>query len=278
LSLLLAAKPTMLKVVVFAVLVVSAFGGLQPSNTVCPSNGGRLQLFPAAEPTSYPDFIPNVFVYTGNGQPLMSGVPQGPFIGNFQNCYFIPNSTLSCSFTVYNDSAQTRPIGTGSLLGTDFAIVQNGSTSYFGGDLTVTTSITNSPFPNPSDASTINFLSGTFLIHYTASDMYPPAGSNQAPLVNTIDYLSSDTGYITLWGSNGWTGTEFDPSTRTTGLDLRFQFLCPPVPPITTCSCDTVPEVYSVSTACTSRGTILRSSTSTCIELGFTASASTAAC
>jgi hypothetical protein len=273
----------MWKAVIFAsLLVVSAFGALAPtSSIVCPSNGGQLELLAAGAPSGYSSFIPNVFVYTGNGQPLMTGTPLGPYIGNFANCVFVPNSTLSCSFTIYNDSALTLPIGTGSFSGSDFFVVSTGGVNFFGGDLLVTTDITSSPFPDASDASTVNFRSGTYTIHYEASQIYPAVGSSQAALLNTIQYTSSTSGFISLWGSNGWNGSSYS-SSRTTGLDLRFSFSCPSVQPIippAECPCTSSADVYSLSSGCASAGaTILRSSSSTCIGLDFVASSSTSSC
>lgn len=263
-------------VVCASLLVVSAFAGILPTApTVCPDNGGVLQLQNGGSASDYPEFIPNVFVYTGGGQ-LMSGVPLGPYIGNFASCIFVPNSTLSCSFTIYNDSALSLPIGTGTFSGSDFSVVLSGGVSYFGGDLTVTTNIPTSPFPNPSDATTINFRSGTFSIHYEASRLFPPTTDSRPALLNTIQYTSSTSGFISLWGSNGWDGTAY--TSPTTGLDLRFSFFCPSAVPIPSpeCPCTSASDVYSLSGSCASSGsTIRRTSDSTCIGLDFIASTST---
>jgi len=269
----------MFRTIVFASLFACALAALAPPPPpVCPSNGGQLQLVAAPTPNGYEQFIPNVFVYTGNGQ-LMTGSPLGPYIGNFQNCFFVPNSTLSCKFTVYNDSALTLAIGTGTLLGTDFAVNASGGTLFFGGDLTVTTTIPSSPFPS-GGPSTVNFRSGTFSIHYEASQLYPAPGSSQAALLNTIQYTAAETGFMSLWGSDGWTGSGYG-SSAATGLDLRFQFFCPPqaiIPPECP-TCSTPSSLYTVSSACASAGsTILRNSPSTCIGLDFESSASTSQC
>jgi len=266
----------MMKVILLAALSVTAvYAAIQPTNpTVCPTNGGRLQIQGAASPAAFPEFIPNVFTYTGNGQPLFSGVPLGPYLGGWTGCYFIPNATLSCSFTVYNDSALTLPIGTGTFSSSNMAIVQSGSTLYYGGDMQVVTTIT-SPIAG-SAANTVNFRSGSFNIHFQAQLQHPDATDARGALANTIQYVTGDSGFITMWGSNGWNGSAYDAATRTTGLDLRLQFFCPNNPPIIVpCeSCTDANSLFTISSSCIGSSPILRRSPSTCIQVAFSSSSS----
>jgi len=259
-----------------ALLLASVSAAIVPAPPVCPTNGGRL-LLSDANLGNTGQFEPNLFVYNGGGQDLMAGTPQGPWISLQQglSCYFIPNTTLSCSFNIYSDSGRTSLIGTGQFSSNNFfTVVDSSGTVFFGGDLAVTTNIPVSP--HPTGASFVNFRSGTYQLHYEAARMFP-TDTSQPALLNTIAYSASDAGVITLWGGNGWNGTAFDASTRTTGLDLRFTFSCPNNPPIIVgCPpCADAGSNFVVPTACIAAEIPVRHhSSTTCVTLSFDASTS----
>jgi len=265
-------------------LVASSFAAISVPG-VCPANGGRLLLTLAGVPSQIGDFLPNVFVYNGNGQPLMSGTPLGPYIklNEGLDCYFIPNSTLSCGFSLYTDILHTNLIGTGSFFSSSFSVVTVGGVNYFGGGMIVNTVIPTSPYPDVTDQSHINFRSGTFDLHYPPLRMFPE-DTTQAVLSNTIKYDNSTAGTFYLWGGNGWTGgADFNPATRTTGFDLVAKFFCPSgeplIPPENCPPCSTASSNFLFSSACPSAVTpVHHHSSSTCITLTMTQSSVATGC
>jgi len=263
-----------LALIVVSLFVASSYAALSPSvSPVCPTNAGRLLLSDSNLGVT-PGFIYNVFVYTGGGQPLMSGVPLGPYIGLQQglNCYFIPNSTLSCPINIYSDAAHTNLIGTGQLSSNSLTTTTDSQGNvYIGGSVNVTTNI---PGGSLTDAAHINFVSNSFNLFYEPTRVFP-TDLSQPPLLNTIQYSSSDSGMITMWGGNGWNGTDYVSTTRTTGLDLRFSFSCPNIPPIiVTCPpCLDTASNFVIPTACTTDEIpVHHHSDTTCITFTFTQS------
>jgi len=205
--------------VVLAVLAASVAGELTPQ-------GCAQYLLSDSALGSTPGFLPNLLFY--NAGSLMSGSPQGPWF-KFQqglNCYFIPNTTLTCPITLYQDSARTQAIGSGSLStdATHQLFVQNG---FIGGDIVLSYTINSGAVTtNPSPAT--NYQSQTTVIHFEPHQTYPATG---AAVANLAQYSADrQSGVLTLWGSNGWNGSAF--SGQTTGLDFRATLSCPQTPPI----------------------------------------------
>jgi hypothetical protein len=268
------------KVLAFALILSFASAAvIPPPASVCPRNSGRL-LLSTAGVTNIGTFIPNVFTYQGGGQPLMAGVPQGPWISirDGQSSYFIENSTLSAIFDIYSSPSRlpSELIGTGTLSSTNMAIVKSGSNNFFGGDITVTTNIPSSPFPDASDVSHINFRSRTTTFHYRAQQEMPADGSSPA-VANVIRFSSNvqnqESGSMTMWGGNGWNGQTF--ANIDAGFDLSMTFSCPNNPPIIVpcTSCNSASSNFVVPSSCISPARTLRyHSSETCITMSFTQS------
>jgi hypothetical protein len=212
---------------------------------------------------STPGFVQNVLHY--NALNLMSGSPVGPYFSFNEgpNCYWIPNSTLSCGLTIYEDAARSNQIGTGSISGNNFAIV-NG---YIGGDVTLSYTITGAllgSYPSPN-----LFQSQTTTVHFKP-ERTSPTDLNQPAIANLVKYAADlQSGTLTLWGSNGWNGSTF--SGHTTGVDLRASLVCVTNPPIEVPCVPAPGSSYSVPYGCAQSAQSIRfRSTSTSIGLSFT--------
>jgi hypothetical protein len=254
-----------IKLFFLALMVAVASAAIDVS--VCPDNAGHLQLSDTGL-SATPGFTANVLFYNGGGQDLKSGSPRGPYFSFDNNCYFVPNSTLNCDLVIYRDEAHTQQIGTGNLFSDSLALgaAYSSSIYYIGGSARLRTHITDSSSaPTPS----VNFRDLDTTIYFQPQRVHPASGT---PLVNTVAFSSSESGTLSLWGSNGWNGSEYDADTRTTGIDFRGNFFCPPVtPPIETCPpCSSASDNFRVaSSAITNGESLTRSSSGSCITLAF---------
>jgi hypothetical protein len=257
----------MMKSMIFVASLMIAVASAAIDVSVCPDNGGHLQLSDTGL-SATPGFTPNLLFYNGGGQDLKSGSPRGPYFSFADNCYFVPNSTLNCDLILYRDSAHTQQIGTGNLFSESLALgaAYSSSIYFIGGSARLRTHITDtSSAPTPD----VNFHDLDTTIYFQPQDVHPTGGTL---VVNTVAFSSSESGILSLWGSNGWNGSEYDFETRTTGVDFRGNFFCPP-PPIVPCPpCSNPADNFVVASSGITNGVPLtRSSSDTCITLSFTA-------
>jgi len=215
-----------------------------------------------------PGFIPNVIFYNGNS--LMSGTPVGPYYGLNEgpNCYFIPNTSLSCGITLYQDAARTQPIGSGTLSGIGSMFSSNG---FIGGDVQLSYTITPGAV-TISPSPFINFQSRTVTLHFKAEQTYP-SDHTQAAVANKAIYSSDlQSGALTLWGSNGWNGSAF--VNYDLGFDFRATLNCVTTPPIIVPCSPAAGSAFSVPYGCAQSSQPIRfHSSSTSIGLSFVAGA-----
>jgi hypothetical protein len=248
--------------VVLAVLAASAMAEITP--VPC-----QQYLLSSSNLGATPGFLPNILFY--NAGNLMGGNPQGPWfsLNSGLNCFWAPDAHLSCPITLYQDSARTQVIGSGSL-STNSTYKLHQLNGFVGGDLIlsyniVAGSVTTNPSPNT------NYVSRETIIHMEAKQTYPDPSTLQPAVANKA-ILSADqqSGMLTLWGSNGWTGTQF--SGQTTGFDFRATLTChvPETPPVIEPCVPAPGSAFSVPYGCVGQ-TIRFHSSTTSIGLSFTA-------
>jgi hypothetical protein len=265
----------MMKVLVFALVLSLASAAVVPNPpAVCPQNQGHLLLSTAGISPSG-GFLPNTFTYQGGGQPIMMGQPEGPWIAirDGQSSYFIENSTLSAVFDIYSSPSRlpSQLIGTGTLSSTNMQVVPSSGVNFIGGDITVSTNIPSSPFPDASDVSHINFRSRTTTFHYRAQREHP-VDTALPVMANSISWSSrvqnQEAGMMTMWGGNGWNGQSY--ASIDAGFDLQMTFSCPNLPPVVIgCPpCSSPASNFVVPSACIGR-TIRQHSNDNCITMSF---------
>jgi len=218
-------------VVLLMVLVTAAVtsAALTPTTGLCPSNNGQFLLHFAGI-GSTPGYLADIIFFNREPNELEWGSPLGPYF-TFQegnDCYFGANSSLHCGLNLYSDSALSNLIGTGRI-DSDQLFTQIGSDgyTYVGGYMTLSTNITNSAPGN--NVTLINFRSQSNVqIYFRPTRLFPDVSTGQPPLVNTLQ-ISQDGlgGFLTVWGSDGWNGTDYVPSVRHTGFDFRASLECP---------------------------------------------------
>jgi len=212
-----------MRLFIFAVLIAVASAALSPTTyTECPMyllhTSGNL-----ASPL--PNYVPNVIIYNTGAGNLMTGTPQGPYFSAMEgnNCYWIPNGPLNCGLNLWADAAHTIFLGTGMINST--LLIANDTTTapgfhYVGGSVRLTTQITNLAYISPTPST--NFHDLNLELFFPAMQLMSAGGNPFANGVSTVGGVE----YLTLWGSNGWNGTTWDASSRTTGFDIRVSLEC----------------------------------------------------
>jgi hypothetical protein len=203
---------------------------------------------------SEPGYLANIMFYNRAPNDLEYGDPKGPYF-NFQegdDCYFKPNNSMHCKINLYADAGYSDFIGTGSIDSDEMVVNKPGDGySYLGGWLTLNTNITR-PAAG-SDPKDVNLRSQSNVrIYFKPERTWPDVSTGRAPGTNVLDWSKH---IITLWGSDGWNGTDYVATVRKTGFDLRVSLTCPepeptnPPTPVPT-PCPTCQSVFVASPSC----------------------------
>ena len=204
----------------------------------------------------FPSFLPNLLHY--NNVHLMSGV-NGPWftIDESAGCSWVVNGLFNCNFKIFSETQRTNPIGTATLVCPD--LVKNNDAANSTGGACVLTTVFSTAYPNENR----NWRDQSAQVYFEPRIVH---SAGQA-VANRIFPHSNGKNYLLLWGSDAWTGSNYNGPNRGTGIDIGANLTCVVEPPFVPPCCD---EAFPDATAADiASGPVTRTGTGKCVALTF---------